>query len=1440
MITVLFQDTDGEEIDESKELSISESFDLKEESRKIEGYVFTKGYIGENEITSIVKKTAEIANEEEVIENSDDVDSNESKSEYIYYEAVLADGNILVIDENADLRLVYTKVNEKDEFEYENDGIKVTVKLSDPSVLPAGVELSVKAIDESTEGYNYNAYIDALNENAKNIAQAKGTDEVVEYDSNNVVLFDICFMYGEKEFQLEDGTASVSIVFTDNTISEGLGTKSSEDVTVVHMPLASEVLEKVDSTKDATEISSSDISVEVLADSMVELDGNADAISFETDSFSAYGAIRSTGDHTWDGSETFTAEEIVSMFGDATYFGVVANTYDGNNNHSEANIAVKSISNIQQFSVGNSTTVYTHLTDYKVTVDKVVYGSSSVEKFNFAFFSDIDGRNKISGSEFSITTGQNGRGSITLDVAKYLKSHGSLYVYELDQNGNAVLNGGKAGNYTVTYEGDAIEGNADIVSYFSDNYIENIGSYRITGDDGILQKVEGATVYYKTSDSTYVGVQYISGGEVVRTYEGEFPVNIDAMRADAREASSRLAYATSGNNVTVVNIVGTAGNEYSTGSLQKDLTEYYFAGEEDNYAVNTGFYIPSNNLLLINVDLTGIATYTYDKIKVNNLGTGDWSDIANQMVVNFVEKDSNGNFVPYKGNLITDTASGLLVAPDADVKLTSSYSGTVIADDVDKECELHKITVRRYLSENGTATVTNTLEGAVTSIQLYKYLNDGDPGDHQFTFTVKALTSDGKRLETLTDSLTNIGSSIAYTFDFTKYVYAHNYVYLVISENDVDDSNIKKDEDYIIVRITNPGTAGEIVEYCKYDSENSDHKAYIDHFKNNNVTENDFNNKFAFKHAGNFISDPTKVAFYNEGAGLLRIHKMVVNNYSSDIVRDDPNSILEEVTFRITNKATGMYLVFEGFVGKAKISKVFYDSDGNPHTVTYNEAAQWTIEGLPAGTYIVEEVGDGFTFEYDYEHDTSYVISSDLCRVTKYDVTEDDEDYGSDGKNYGIGGSNWRKLFACDVPGQVDDPPQNVLVGGKTQTVQICNYYSIPIGPIQFTKNFAGGEWTSNMSFEFKIEPVGYQAFTSENNPVTLPEQPMPVKRLNKETVVTEDTVTLTGADATYNSNTGVYTATAKFASIPFRYKGTYVYKITETDTGIDGVKYDEKTYYVRFDVKHKFTTFKKQYSYDSNKHSIYVQQGNKNTVTKEEEFFYYLGADVTYATDAEFKNTVAYCSLTLGPGVDTVHLQNNEFLVDWHMGGSENVAFNNTLTGNLTVEKEWFDIEGNKSPDGHTSLKLDIWQRTVGSNEWQLYTGTSVVLSSDNNWKQTVTGLPLQDNAGNAYEYCVKESDEYLATYDVVYTYGGNTYNAKDQSKITVNGSSVRDTGYIMQPGNDGISYGNVTITNRSVVTNTIPSTGGIGTSQFVAIGVLLMSIAFAGMMLFKKRRVF
>ncbi|WP_081671211.1 Spy0128 family protein [Butyrivibrio sp. XBB1001] len=1487
VLTARFIDAQGQEIADSYEYLIESEdgkADLTKEAKEIEKYFYLNATIDSKKVVSLEKKTAKAElitdDQEDLDENAqtdtaaafsvstDEEETLEDSLTYTYYVAKTSDGQEIEIEEDTDLVFNYVAGNTKEEFVYQNDEVTVTVKLSKPGILPEGAELSVKTLDKETEGYNYAAYIDALNENANKIAAANGAAEAIEYTDNNTVLFDIAFMYEDIEYEPKDGSVSVSISFNNKQLSDGLGTENSDEVALVHLPVAEEIMQELDATSDATDITSSDISVEIFKEAEVELLDNKDVVSFETESFSVYAAIKYTDDgRSWVGNQEYRAKEIIKGLGDATYFGVVADTYNGGNNHSEANIAVREITNIQNFTIGISTKVFYSLDEYKITVYKVVDGSPKEATFKFAMYSDPDGKNRIPGTEFSITTDANGKGQYTADYGELLKTgkYPRLYVFELNENDEAVMEGGLAGKYEVSYGGNSAEAPSDTVGSFADNYVETVGLGSYTAEY-VLQKVDGATIYYPTSGNSYVGVTYHQNQVYGRKADGTYgwtnyvyteytgkvmPVSASGMRNTAGELSKNLVYAANYADVEVVNIVAT--KEY--GDLQTDLSTIYFKDAKDpnNYAVNTGFKLDENKLIVINVDLTGTKNYTLNKFTYNGEGTGDWSQAANHVVINLVEKDSSGNYVPFKGTVNTDILSGTLIAPDATINVYGSYSGTIIANRVNKYCEIHKMDLRSYLDSSATFEITNKgLENHPFEIVAYKYVDNQEPDPNQvFSFTLRYYQAWADHWATIDSNIQNVGDTIKYTVTnpadspFYMLYGADQVYYFLLTENDTS-KDYEKDESGILVKVkfypkknASDVVEKEIEEICYYrlskDEVSNAIKGNPSGYANNAHRMNAQNESKIGHPSG-------KEAFYNisKNATMLRIHKMVVNDFGSGFVRDATGTaLLSNVKFRITNNETQDYIVFTGFTGRANSKGVATEYDGKTHQetgkkydVTYNQSAQWTIEGLKAGTYTVDEVADGLTFTYDPNTNTSTVIDNEhhLYRVTKYDVTIDGD---ANSSSYGTGGNNLRKVFSRDLYGKRDEAPSDVKVGsGAIQTVQVCNYYSIPVGPIQVTKNFSGGKWPEGQSFTFNIEGYGYISYNSEGQEIdtaVLGAQPMPER--------TE--VSVSSANAQFDATTGQYTAIVDFGSIPFKYEGWYYYKITEQNTGVNGVKYDSTTYYLKVHVTKKYTQFNKTYKYSNMTlpESYHNPTGNSEETVTVVEDFWYLGADITYATDGSFTNQVGQCELYLGIGPDTSLQFLNDFGQIWTIGALKDIAFNNSLVGNLTVSKQWLDQDGNENSASHTSLTLYIWQRVVGTKKWKLYEGTTIQLSATNNWTQTVENLPLTDEKGRQYEYCVKEPDEYLSTFHVTYTYQGVAVDGNAQKKIKVGSDSQRDTGYVMNLGNDN-SYGSVTITNKAISTYALPSTGGVGTIPFATSGILMITLAFIGMLLVNKRK--
>ncbi len=860
IVTVKYVDSHDKEIAESKELSITDSFDIKKDAKNFEGYFFNKAVIDDEEIVKVEKETKEFAASAKGEENKDSAslltDVNGETVEHAIYKVTTADGEVRELEEDTELDLVYYPANTKTEFVYSDGDAKVKVVLTKPDVFPEGIELTVTEVERNTKGYNYDAYLAALNSKAGEIAGEGGEEDAaaLEFDEKNTVLLDIAFLLDNVEYDLTDGTASVSIEYTNNKISADLDTDNSEDVTIVHLPLTDEVKEKFDSTSEATSISANDIQVEVFDDGKVDLGDSSDNVSFQTDSFCVFGVIKSANGRSWVGTKDYSANEIIDMLGDSTYFGVVANNYDGCNNHSEANVAVKNIKNIQDYTIGNSTQTYQKIGDYKITVNKVVNGAKKAGKFFFAVYQDAEGTRKIQGSDFSITTGADGKGSQTLDYKLLGQNSPRLYVFELDkEGGKPIKNNEKYGSYTVTYGANGFDGLNDSMALYTDNFVENIGGRTREQIGRLIQHIDGATIYYKKSGGAYGCVTYdhraSSGSQYLEyTFNGEFPVNIDNLLSKATNAASEIALAKSNGSVEVANVIATDG-----GNLCSDLTRYYFNKNEDNYAVNQGFSVGSK-LLVINVDLTNVRSYTFNKIKVNGLGTGDWSEVANQIVLNPVV-DKCSRYVPYEGKLNVDISSGALVAPKCTVECTGSYSGTIIANSVIKRCEIHKMVVRKHLSMMASTTITNTDATRVpVELKVGKLVDGKTPeAEDVFSFTLKKYDEKNKGWQTLSNDIHNDFDKISYTIEDPQSVGMEygkgNVYYFMFTENDTTGTYIK-DTSALLAKVEyEEGQGDAAIKGISYYKINADEANKLNtrfdkkYFKNEIKDNINFNNK---------------------------------------------------------------------------------------------------------------------------------------------------------------------------------------------------------------------------------------------------------------------------------------------------------------------------------------------------------------------------------------------------------------------------------------------------------------------------------------------------------------------------------------------------------------------------------------------------------------------
>lgn len=321
-LTAKYVDKDGEDIQDSEEISFAKETSMnKDNAPEIDGYFFMKAVYDGQEIVKITPVEAETEVEAEDSDNEEDTteETEEAKTVSVEgYEFTTADGDTVEITEDAEIEYTYVKASEETEFTFSDSKVTVTATINGKNVFPEGILLKAAEVTKDSSSYNYDAYMNALNENAETIAEEAGQEQANEFTENNTLLYDIAFVYEGKEVQPKEGTVTISINFKKNQLSEDLSAASKDDVTVVHLPIKEEVKEEneIVNTEDASDITASDIEVITLTDATAAVEGN-EQVEFETEGFSIF-AVLAYQQHA-AGTDTYE-----TVLGDAVNFAVVA------------------------------------------------------------------------------------------------------------------------------------------------------------------------------------------------------------------------------------------------------------------------------------------------------------------------------------------------------------------------------------------------------------------------------------------------------------------------------------------------------------------------------------------------------------------------------------------------------------------------------------------------------------------------------------------------------------------------------------------------------------------------------------------------------------------------------------------------------------------------------------------------------------------------------------------------------------------------------------------------------------------------------------------------------------------------------------------------------------------------------------------------------------
>lgn len=273
--------------------------------------------------------------QQEIIIDEVDEETGEdiSESGYVYeYSVDGADWESLT--EDTVIELVYSD-GKKTTYEYEDNDIYVTATLQHANAIPDDAEFIVTPITSESSGYNYNAYMEALNENSEAILGEEGT-----IDDNNTLIYDIGFFVTDEEgnrveVQPQDGSVSIKVRFKNDQLEEEVNSGVEEELAVVHLPLADEVKEECATTEEATDISAADINVEILSETV---NAESEVAEFTASEFSPYAFVGKSGK-----MNPGTTRNFQNVLGNASAYGIVANDIHVAG-HFESNFAAGNLS----------------------------------------------------------------------------------------------------------------------------------------------------------------------------------------------------------------------------------------------------------------------------------------------------------------------------------------------------------------------------------------------------------------------------------------------------------------------------------------------------------------------------------------------------------------------------------------------------------------------------------------------------------------------------------------------------------------------------------------------------------------------------------------------------------------------------------------------------------------------------------------------------------------------------------------------------------------------------------------------------------------------------------------------------------------------------------------------------------------------------------------
>ena len=397
------------------------------------------------------------------------------------------------------------------------------------------------------------------------------------------------------------------------------------------------------------------------------------------------------------GNNSISYADIKDGLKDASQFMVVAN-YFKQSMHFEGNFASNTF-------VGSGSAVGVNGSEkkinLKVNIEKTVSPAAS-KTFNFR----IVDANKNKVADVSITTNDKGIGSTSYTIQD---AKSAYEVYELDEKGNILEDGGKIGDYIVSY--DYSEGLKGLMNYDTTSFAKVI--------EGVKDLTANSSnnLFVTTSNVT------IDKGAIKKVTEAEFDalIDINKILENVSNLSKNLAKAKTTDSVKVVYLTP---NDLSQHEL--DLPAI-----SDNQALLINVMIPSN---MRNLDITTVVLKVGNELvdvagkKESTLTQAKGDQIAKRTIWNFVNEDGT----PYTGYVkdAEKKMGGFALVPNGSYESNNGMCSIYANNVYQSVAEIHKNSFPGDQEKSGTVKISNRKDTPEeTSISVKKVWEDSNNQD---------------------------------------------------------------------------------------------------------------------------------------------------------------------------------------------------------------------------------------------------------------------------------------------------------------------------------------------------------------------------------------------------------------------------------------------------------------------------------------------------------------------------------------------------------------------------------------------------------------------------------------------------------------------------------------------------------------------------------------